>query len=144
MKKQNARKAKKGEIVDYVDIPFKKRGSIIGKNGRDISQLRKRTKTSIWIKDNNIAKIVGNPKNVWRAVKILKEKSEIASEGEIFRGQITKVMDFALFIELPTNEEGFLHISRLKNDIKEYRAGDKIQVCVLEIEGDNKIRLKEI
>lgn len=80
------------------------------------------------------------------------KKAEYMSEriGEVYRGMISSVTGFGLFVELPNTIEGLIHISSLRSDYyifddkhytltgektkKRYRLGDKIIVKVTRVD----------
>jgi polyribonucleotide nucleotidyltransferase len=76
-------------------------------------------------------------------VKWLTEDAEI---GKIYRGTVKKVVDFGAFVEILPGTEGLVHISQLAkervNRVTDIvQEGDEIQVKVLEIDKQGKIRL---
>jgi len=68
--------------------------------------------------------------------------------GKIYRGVVKKVMDFGAFVEVLPGTDGLVHISQLaehrvdkvEDVVKE---GDVVDVKVLEIGRDGKIRLSK-
>ena len=76
-------------------------------------------------------------------IKGIVEDPEI---GRIYRGVVKKVMDFGAFVEVVTGTDGLVHISQLaehrvakvEDVVKE---GDVVNVKVLDIDRDGKIRL---
>jgi polyribonucleotide nucleotidyltransferase len=61
-------------------------------------------------------------------------------------GTVKKVVDFGAFVEILPGTEGLLHISEIAEhhvkDIRdELRVDDKLLVKVLNVDGQNKIRL---
>jgi len=76
-------------------------------------------------------------------VKWLTEEAEI---GKIYRGTVKKIMDFGAFVEILPGMEGLVHISQLArervNKVTDIlREGDEVNVKVLEIDKQGKIRL---
>ena len=66
--------------------------------------------------------------------------------GRIYKGRVRKVVEFGAFVEIMPGTDGLLHISQLSNE--RVRAvedvvheGDEINVKVLEVGRDGKIRL---
>lgn len=70
------------------------------------------------------------------------------SAGATFEGQITKVTNFGVFVELEKDLEGLIHISELGGIAQEemeknYKVGDKIKVAVIKTDvKEKKIALK--
>jgi small subunit ribosomal protein S1 len=72
---------------------------------------------------------------------------EIYKPGTLFKGRITNITDFGLFVELESGIEGLVHISELPNEkeggpLSHFQIGDVIQAKVASIsQKDKKIRL---
>ena len=76
--------------------------------------------------------------NPWKSAK---EKYVI---GEKVEGEIVSVKDYGIFVELDDGIEGLVHISELswsgkiKNPIKHFYAGNKLEAQVLDVDVENK------
>ena len=66
--------------------------------------------------------------------------------GRIYKGRVRKVVEFGAFVEIMPGTDGLLHISQLSNErvrsVEDVvHEGDEINVKVLEVGRDGKIRL---
>ena len=67
-------------------------------------------------------------------------------KGRIYAGKVKKIMDFGAFVEILPGIDGLVHISqiaphRIDKVTDVLKEGDEVQVKVLEIDRDGKIRL---
>ena len=66
--------------------------------------------------------------------------------GEIYKGTVTKIMNFGAFVEILPGKEGLVHISKLAHKRVEkvedvLHEGDEVMVKVIEITDQGKINL---
>ena len=67
-------------------------------------------------------------------------------EGKIYKGVITKIMDFGAFVKFIGSTEGLVHISEVKNEriasVSDfYKEGDSIWVKCLGMDNRGKFKL---
>lgn len=124
--------------VVTVQIAPDKIGAVIGSGGKTIREIIDATKTSIDIEDSGIVKIFGGPDaDIPRAqlwVQVLAGKID---KGSVFNGEIKRIAEFGLFVELVPGYDGLLHISNIPKEIqknlsKSFTVGQKIAVEVLD------------
>jgi len=80
------------------------------------------------------------------AKKIVEKLTEEAEIGKVYNGKVRRITNFGAFIEILPGTDGMVHISELENyrvdkveDI--LRLGDMVDVKVIDIDRDGKIRL---
>ena len=66
--------------------------------------------------------------------------------GALYKGVVTRLMNFGAFVEIAPGKEGLVHISKLENRRVEkvedvVSVGDEIIVKVIEIEDQGRINL---
>ena len=66
--------------------------------------------------------------------------------GEIYKGKVTRIMNFGAFIEILPGKEGLLHISKMSDRRIEkvedvMNIGDEVTVKVTEIDSQDRINL---
>ncbi|MEK7660114.1 MAG: S1 RNA-binding domain-containing protein [Patescibacteria group bacterium] len=71
----------------------------------------------------------------------LQKKLEKYAVGTTYKGEVTGVVDFGVFVKLEDGLEGLVHISEIDWSLVEnpsdlYKAGDAVEVKVIGIEGD--------
>jgi polyribonucleotide nucleotidyltransferase len=77
---------------------------------------------------------------------IVRSLTAEAEVGRIYKGRITRIMNFGAFCEILPGKEGLIHISELaagfvKNVEDVVKAGDEVTVKVIEIDSMNRINL---
>ncbi|WDI78350.1 polyribonucleotide nucleotidyltransferase [Candidatus Purcelliella pentastirinorum] len=121
--------------------------NIIGKGGSIIREITEKTGTSIEIKDNGTIKIAANnEKKTKKAIKRIKKLTQEIEVGNIYKGKITKIVDFGAFVKIGMGKEGLIHISQISekriNKITDHlQIGQEVKVRVLEIDRHNRFRL---
>ena len=69
-----------------------------------------------------------------------------AEVGKIYEGEVKRIVDFGAFVEILPGQDGLLHKSQISNEYfrrieDEINEGDIIQVKVIEVDREGKIRL---
>ncbi|QIW16017.1 polyribonucleotide nucleotidyltransferase [Pasteurellaceae bacterium RH1A] len=145
--------APRADISDYaprihtMKIDPKKIKDVIGKGGATIRALTEETGTSIDIDDDGTVKIAATDGNAAKAV--MARIDEIVAEVEVnavYKGKVTRVVDFGAFVSILGGKEGLVHISQITEArverVSDYLSvGQEVQVKVVEIDRQNRIRL---
>lgn len=124
--------------VVTIQISPDKIGAVIGSGGKTIREIIDATKTAIDIEDSGIVKIFGGPDaDLARAQLWVQVLAGKINKGSIFHGEIKRIADFGLFVELVPGYDGLLHISNIPKEIqknlsKNFSVGQKITVEVLD------------
>ena len=145
--------APRSELSEYapriltLQIDPEKIGAVIGPGGKIIRKITEETGAKIDIDDDGTITIAstdaeGGP----RALEIIKELTADVEIGQVYKGKVKKIMGFGAFVEILPGKEGLVHISQLEHhrvakveDV--VNLGDEIQVKVLDIDDQGKIRL---
>ncbi len=120
---------------------------VIGKGGAVIKSITEETGVTIDIDDDGNVKIASSDFDNAEAAKIRIEQITAEAEvGKIYEGEVIKIMDFGAFVRILPNKEGLVHISQICEERVEkvsdkLSEGEKIQVKVLEIDRQGRIRL---
>jgi polyribonucleotide nucleotidyltransferase len=120
---------------------------VIGVGGKVVRAIQSETDTRVEVEETGLVKVVAaNQEMGEKAVKMIAEIVQEAEVGAVYEGTVRKIMDFGAFVEIFPGTDGLIHISQL--DSKRVRRvsdvlkeGDKVQVKVLEVDRDGKIRL---
>jgi len=120
---------------------------VIGKGGAVIRGLTEETGAIIEIDDDGNVKISSS--DLAAAEEAKKRIEQIASDAEVgvvYSGTVKKIMDFGAFVEILPGKDGLVHISqiceeRVENVSDKLSEGDTVQVKVLEIDRQGRIRL---
>lgn len=136
--------------VETVIIPKEMIGPIIGPGGKNIQKLQEETKTTIVIEEKDekgYVEISGLNKDALDAAKErIKKIIALPEKGEIYKGKVKSITTFGAFIEILPGKEGLLHVSeiaweRVQNTEDVLKVGDEVEVKLLDIDRDNKLKL---
>ena len=122
---------------------------VIGPGGKTINRIVDETGVKIDISDENVGQISIYSDDMESAEAAKKEIDLITKDvevGEIYEGEVKRIMNFGAFIEILPGKEGLLHISKIANHRVEkvedvMNIGDKVTVKVTEIDNQNRINL---
>lgn len=122
--------------VVTLQISPDKIGAIIGSGGKTIKEIIENTKTSIDIEDSGLVKIFGGPEaQLDRAIQWVQVLAGKIEKGSVYNGEIRRIADFGIFVELVPGYDGLLHISNIPRELqkglaKHFKVGEKIKVEV--------------
>ena len=128
-------------------IPVDKIREVIGSGGKVIREIIEKTNTKIDISDDGIVQIAAAKiENGEAAQKIISDIVAVPEEGKIYKGVITKIMDFGAFVRFVGSTEGLVHISEVKDEriasVSDfYKEGDTIWVKCLGVDNRGKWKL---
>jgi polyribonucleotide nucleotidyltransferase len=120
---------------------------VVGPLGKNIRSIIEKTGCKIDIEDTGAVKIASpSAEAIEEAIDLVKGCAQEAEVGEVYTGKVRKIMDFGAFVEILPGVDGLVHISQLARERVEkvtdvLKVGDEIEVKVLEIDGNGKIRL---
>ncbi|MEB3306861.1 MAG: polyribonucleotide nucleotidyltransferase [Cyanobacteriota bacterium] len=122
-------------------------GTVIGPGGRTIKGITERTNTKIDIEDGGVVTIASHDgAAAEEAQRIIEGLTRRVSEGEVFKGSVTRVIPIGAFVEILPGKEGMIHISQLSEARVEkvedvVNVGDEVTVRVREIDNRGRINL---
>jgi polyribonucleotide nucleotidyltransferase len=120
---------------------------VIGSGGKVIKSIIEMTGVKIDVSDDGVIKIASlDSKKAQIAKRMIEDIVEEAEVGKTYVGTVKSIVDFGAFVEILPGTDGLLHISEISNErinkvsdvLKE---GDKIEVKVLDIDRNGKIKL---
>ncbi|HVY27254.1 MAG TPA: polyribonucleotide nucleotidyltransferase [Polyangiaceae bacterium] len=120
---------------------------IIGPGGKTIKGIIDQTGCSVDVNDDGtVAVASADSEAVKRAIQIIEGLTAEPEVGRIYKGQIKRLVDFGAFVEILPNNEALLHVSeiaheRIENPADVLKEGDEIEVKVISVERDGKVRL---
>ncbi|MCD6249263.1 MAG: polyribonucleotide nucleotidyltransferase [candidate division Zixibacteria bacterium] len=130
-----------------VKINPAKIGDVIGPGGKVIRSITEETGAKIDINDDGVILISSVDGEAGRAaqarVEAIVEEPEL---DKVYNGVVRRVTDFGAFVEIIPGTDGLVHISELDVDRVERvedicKVGDRLDVKVINIERDGKVRL---
>ncbi len=147
----------RGELSKYAPkiittkVPVEKIKDVIGTGGKVIQKIIADTGVKIDINDDGSVFILSEDTDA--ANRALATIEGIVAEpevGKIYKGKVTKIMEFGAFVEFMPNREGLVHISKLDtkrvNKVEDVVSeGDEIMVKLVEIDkmGRNNLSRKD-
>jgi len=132
--------------IETVKVKPSQIGTIIGPGGKQIRAIVEETGVDINIDDDgNVSIASTSAKGMERAREIIHNLTAEAEVGKVYKGKVVTIKDFGIFVAF-LNVQGLCHISEIAhervNDIsKYYKEGDDIEVKVLDVDRNGKIRL---
>jgi polyribonucleotide nucleotidyltransferase len=134
-------------VIYTMMIPQDKIGALIGPGGKNIKRICEETECKIDIDDNGKVMIAAA-----NAAKLAQAKAEVdlltkdVEVGQIYKGKVVSIQPFGAFVELLPGKDGLLHISEIEkhriNKVEDVlQLGDEVEVKVIEIDNNGKVRL---
>ena len=120
---------------------------VIGKGGATIRSITEETGATIDIDDDGMVKIAATDKAAGdEAMKRVEQITADIEVGKIYEGKVAKLMDFGAFVNILPGKDGLVHISqiceeRVENVSDKLSEGEMVQVKVLEIDRQGRVRL---
>ncbi len=128
-------------------IPRDKIRDVIGPGGKTIRSIIEETGCEVDI-DNDGKVVIASPDGVAakRAREIIEKLTESPEIGKLYKGIVRRVEPYGAFVEILPGSDGLLHISelapyRVREVTDIVREGDEIEVKVINIDEQNKVRL---
>ncbi len=120
---------------------------LIGKGGVTIRALTEETGTSIDIADDGTVKVAAvDGKASEAAIERIKQLTAEAEVGAVYDGTVVKIVDFGAFVNFLPGRDGLVHVSEISrervNNVQDVlQEGQKVQVKILEIDRQGRVRL---
>ncbi|MEM9666898.1 MAG: polyribonucleotide nucleotidyltransferase [Bacteroidota bacterium] len=125
-------------------------GAVIGPGGKVIQGIQRETNTNIEIEERDglgyVTVAATNQADAEAALETIRNIVAVPEVGEIYEGTVRNIQPFGAIVEIIPGKEGLLHISEIAYGYVEkvedhFQVGDKVQVQLIEVRGDGKIRL---
>ena len=120
---------------------------VIGKGGAVIRAITEETGATIDIENDGSVKIASvdaaSGRDAQARIELITAEVEV---GRIYEGRVVRLMDFGAFVQILPGKDGLVHISQISEERVEkvsdkLAEGDVIQVKVLEVDRQGRIRL---
>ena len=128
-------------------IPTDKIKDVIGKGGKGIQDICATCNCKIDVQeDGHVFVSAVDQEDAKRAIFTIKTIVEDPEIGAIYKGRVTRLMNFGAFVEIAPGKEGLVHISKLDTKRVErvedvVAVGDAIVVKVTDIDQQGRINL---
>ncbi|MBO5576331.1 MAG: polyribonucleotide nucleotidyltransferase [Ruminococcus sp.] len=128
-------------------VPVDKIREVIGSGGKVIQKISAECDVKIDINEDGNVFVSGlDLAKAEQAISIINTIGNDPEIGAIYRGKVTRLMNFGAFVEIAPGKEGLVHISKLDkqrvNKVEDVvTVGDEIVVKVMEIDDQGRINL---
>ena len=128
-------------------VPVDKIAEVIGKQGKVIQKICAECDCKVDVEEDGSVFVCSQDiENAKRAIFMIETIANDPEVGAIYKGVVTRIMDFGAFVEIAPGKEGLVHISHL--DVKRVdkvtdvvNVGDEVIVKVREIDEQGRINL---
>lgn len=133
-----------------IQIPVDSIREVIGPGGKVVREIQTKTGAEIEIEDDGTVNVAAvNEEQARAAIDMIREITAMPEVGQIYRGTVSRLMNFGAFVTILGNKEGLVHISELSpNHVREVsdvvKVGDEINVKVTEIDKMGRLNLSKI
>jgi polyribonucleotide nucleotidyltransferase len=122
-------------------------GLVIGGGGKTINGIRDTSGVDdITVEDDGVIFITGRNGSAEKALAMIEELVHVYVPGEMYEGEVTRILDFGAFVKIGSSAEGMVHVSeiapfrieRIRDALKE---GERVKVAVKEVDEKGRINL---
>lgn len=132
-------------LITHIDPA--KIGLLIGPGGKTIRALQEETGASVDIQDDGTVTVAAHEAaKAEDALSRIEAMCEDIKVGKVYNGRVSSIKEFGAFIEIAPGKDGLCHISELsdgfvKNVTDVVREGDRVQVKVIAVDDQNRVKL---
>ena len=130
-----------------IDIKPEKVRDVIGAGGKTINKIIDATGVKIETEDDGHITVASDDGDSGKkAIEMIKSIVTDPQPGDVYEGEVKRIMKFGAFVEIAIGKEGLLHISQIDTKRTEkvedvLNVGDKVKVKVTEIDRQGRINL---
>ena len=137
-------------LILNINVNPEKVKDLIGPGGKTIKGLISKYNVKINTDDDGKVTIAAPSKDLGeKVIKEIKDLTATAEMDKVYKGKIVRIEDYGIFVEIINGVVGLVHISELSqkrvNNIRDekFRIGQMIDVKVIGIDRDNKVKLSK-
>jgi polyribonucleotide nucleotidyltransferase len=134
--------------IKVVKIPVDRIGEFIGPGGKNIKKLMADTGVQVDVNDDGGVSVSGvDEEKMNKAVAYVEGFAKEVVAGEIYEGEVVRLMPFGAFVNILPGKDGMVHVTDMGQEGFVKDAGDvvhigqKVQVRVKEIDDQGRINL---
>jgi len=133
--------------VVTIKIPQEKIGEVIGPGGKNIRNIIATTAAAVDMADDGTVTISSiDPEAVEKAVKWIEGMTREIQVGEIYEGEVKRILPFGAFVEIVPGKEGLVHVSKMSGEFVTkpedvVNIGSQVRVWVDEIDEMGRVNL---
>ena len=100
--------------MDTIRIPVEKIREVIGPGGRTVRGIVEESGARVNIEDDGVVQIAAQERaSIDVAIRLIKELTDEAEVGKIYKGKVVAVKDFGAFVNFFGPKDGLIHVSQL-------------------------------
>jgi polyribonucleotide nucleotidyltransferase len=133
--------------IEQVSIPVDKIGEVIGPSGKIIKNIIAQTGATVDVEDDGTVTFTATDESALnQAVDWVKGIVKEVVAGEVYEGEVKRILPFGAFVEITKGKEGMVHVSKMGKGFvsspeEVVQIGDKVTVRVIEIDDQGRINL---
>ena len=133
--------------IASMQIEVDKIAEVIGARGKTIKKIIEESGCEIDTQDDGKIYIKGiEAEGIQRAIDMISAIVMEPEVGKIYRGKVTRIMNFGAFVEIAPGKEGLVHISKLSSkrvaNVEDVvKVDDEVTVKLLEIDAQGRLNL---
>ncbi len=148
--------APREEISQYapriytIKIDVDKIREVIGPGGKVVREIQASTGAEIEIQDDGTVNVAAVDKvSAEAAIEMIRQIVASVEVGQIYKGTVTRIMNFGAFVSVLNGKEGLVHISelapgRVNNVTDVVQIGDEVEVKVTEIDRMGRVNMSKV
>ena len=121
---------------------------LIGPGGKTVRAIQEETDTEIDIQEDGTVTIASTrgSSGAETALARIEAITEDIKVGRVYRGRVSAIKDFGVFVEIAPGKDGLCHISELSDGFVKSvsdicKVGDEIEVKVIAVDEQNRVKL---
>lgn len=134
--------------IRVVKIPVEKIGEFIGPSGKNIKKVMADFGVQVDVSDDGSVAVSGvDPVSMQKAVEYVEGFAKVVQAGEIYDGEVVRLMSFGAFVNILPGKDGMVHVSDMGQEgfVKDagdvVHVGQRLQVRVKEVDDMGRINL---
>ncbi len=133
--------------IELLQIPVDKIGELIGPGGKIIKNIIATTGATVDVEDDGTVTIAGtSEESVQSALNMVQGITKEVKPGEVYEGEVKRILPFGAFVEFLPGKEGMVHVSKMAKGFVNHpeevvSLGQKVTVKVIEIDDQGRINL---
>ncbi len=133
--------------VGKAKLPVDKIGDFIGPGGKNIKAVCEQYECEVNVEEDGLCIVLAQDSESIKAVVALIESySMVLTPGEVYDGEVVKIMEFGAFVRLAPGKDGLVHVSELQwertNKVEDVVSeGQQVKVKLLKVDDKNRLSL---
>lgn len=133
--------------IGQSSMPVDMIGMFIGPGGKNIKGLAEKYEVEINVEEDGSCTVLGlDQENINSVLDYIKQMTYVPTVGDVFTGEVVRILDFGAFVKITPNKDGLVHISEIKKERVEkvtdcLNIGDNVEVKIIKVDDTGRISL---